>query len=47
MSNFTFIQNGALALGPVVFDGWDADGQPVGKPSSEIRTGSATTCCDG
>lgn len=25
-------------LGPVVFDGWDADGQPVGKPWSEIRT---------
>lgn len=26
------------ALGPVVFDGWDASGQPVGKPWSEIRT---------
>lgn len=26
------------ALGPVVFDGWDADGQPVGKPWSEVRT---------
>lgn len=26
------------ALGPVVFDGWDADGRPVGKPWSEIRT---------
>lgn len=30
---------GALeALGPVVFDGWDADGRPVGKPWNEIRT---------
>lgn len=28
----------AEALGPVVFDGWDADGQPVGKPWSEVRT---------
>jgi len=26
------------ALGPVLFDGWDADGQPVGKPWSEVRT---------
>ena len=26
------------ALGPVVFDGWDADGRPVGKPWSEVRT---------
>lgn len=26
------------ALGPVVFDGWDAAGQPVGKPWSEVRT---------
>jgi phage terminase large subunit-like protein len=26
------------ALGPVVPDGWDADGQPVGKPWSEVRT---------
>jgi hypothetical protein len=26
------------ALGPVVFDGWDADGQPVGKPWSLVRT---------
>lgn len=25
-------------LGDVVFDGWDAQGQPVGKPWSEIRT---------
>lgn len=25
-------------LGPVIFDGWDAGGQPVGKPWSEIRT---------
>lgn len=25
-------------LGPVVFDGWDASGQPVGKPWAEIRT---------
>ena len=25
------------ALGPVVFDGWDAQGQPVGKPWAEIR----------
>lgn len=28
----------AEALGPVVFDGWDAEGQPVGKPWSEVRT---------
>lgn len=28
----------AEALGPVLFDGWDADGQPVGKPWSEVRT---------
>jgi len=28
----------AEALGPVVPDGWDADGQPVGKPWSEVRT---------
>lgn len=26
------------AVGPVVFDGWDADGKPVGKPWSEVRT---------
>lgn len=26
------------ALGPVLFDGWDAAGQPVGKPWSSIRT---------
>lgn len=26
------------ALGPVVFDGWDADGQPVGKPWALVRT---------
>lgn len=26
------------ALGPVLFDGWDADGRPVGKPWSEVRT---------
>ena len=26
------------ALGPVVPDGWDANGRPVGKPWSEIRT---------
>lgn len=26
------------ALGPVVFDGWDAAGRPVGKPWSEVRT---------
>lgn len=25
------------ALGPVVFDGWDSLGQPVGKPWSDIR----------
>ena len=25
-------------LGPVLFDGWDADGQPVGKPWSTVRT---------
>lgn len=28
----------AEACGPVLFDGWDADGQPVGKPWSEVRT---------
>jgi hypothetical protein len=28
----------AEALGPVVFDGWDSEGQPVGKPWREIRT---------
>ena len=28
----------AEALGPVVFDGWDADGQPVGKPWALVRT---------
>lgn len=28
----------AEALGPVVFDGWDADGQPVGKPWHLVRT---------
>lgn len=28
----------AEALAPVVPDGWDADGRPVGKPWSEIRT---------
>lgn len=26
------------ALGPVVPDGWDADGQPVGRPWSTVRT---------
>lgn len=26
------------ALGPVVFDGWDADGRPVGRPWSTVRT---------
>ena len=30
---------GALeAMGPVLFDGWDANGRPVGKPWSEVRT---------
>lgn len=28
----------AEALAPVVFDGWDANGQPVGKPWNEVRT---------
>lgn len=28
----------AEALGPVVPDGWDADGQPVGKPWAQVRT---------
>lgn len=28
----------AEALGPVVPDGWDADGQPVGKPWALVRT---------
>lgn len=26
------------ALAPVVFDGWNADGRPVGKPWSSVRT---------
>lgn len=26
------------ALGPVVPDGWDSEGQPVGKPWAEVRT---------
>jgi hypothetical protein len=26
------------ALGPVVFDGWDASGEPVGKPWASVRT---------
>jgi hypothetical protein len=26
------------ALGPAVWDGWDASGQPVGKPWSRVRT---------
>ena len=28
----------AEAMAPVVPDGWDADGQPVGKPWAEVRT---------
>lgn len=28
----------AEGLGPVVFDGWDAYGQPVGKPWAELKT---------
>lgn len=28
----------AEGMGPVVPDGWDADGQPVGRPWSDIRT---------
>ncbi|MGW1998141.1 terminase [Embleya sp. NPDC001921] len=28
----------AEALGPVLFEGWDAQGQPVGKPWSSVRT---------
>lgn len=28
----------AEGLAPVLFDGWDADGRPVGKPWSEVRT---------
>lgn len=28
----------AEGLGPVVFDGWDADGRPVGKPWAAVRT---------
>lgn len=28
----------AEALGPVLFDGWDAAGQPVGKPWALVRT---------
>lgn len=28
----------AEALAPVVFDGWDAYGRPVGKPWAEVRT---------
>lgn len=27
----------AEALGPVLFDGWDADGEPVGKPWATVR----------
>lgn len=26
------------ALGPVLFDGWDANGRPVGRPWAEVRT---------
>ena len=26
------------ALAPVLFDGWDANGRPVGKPWAEVRT---------
>ena len=26
------------ALGPVLFDGWDANGRPVGRPWSDVRT---------
>lgn len=37
-SPFAAALMGVEALGPVVFDGWDADGQPVGKPWAEIRT---------
>lgn len=28
----------AEGLAPVVFDGWDANGKPVGKPWAEVRT---------
>jgi len=28
----------AEALGPVLFEGWDAHGQPVGKPWASVRT---------
>lgn len=28
----------AEACGPVLFGGWDADGQPVGKPWADVRT---------
>lgn len=32
------------ALGPVVPDGWDADGQPVGRPWSDLRTPLVQVC---
>ena len=28
----------AEGIAPVLFDGWDADGRPVGKPWSRVRT---------
>jgi hypothetical protein len=36
----------AEALGPVVFDGWDADGEPVGRPQSTPRIQIAATTDD-
>lgn len=36
----------AEALGPVVFDGWDADGRPVGRPQSTPRIQIAATTDD-
>lgn len=37
-SPFVAMIMAAEALAPVLFDGWDADGQPVGKPWATVRT---------
>lgn len=36
----------AESLGPVVFDGWDADGRPVGRPQATPRIQIAATTDD-
>lgn len=36
----------AESLGPAVFDGWDADGEPVGRPHSTPRVQIAATTDD-